>query len=364
VRAHRRPTPRRRTGGFILIVVLVALVVITLLATAVATSTDRALAQAQEDSRLVSAEISQFSTRETLLFLLATQRQTVAGITVDDQVANSYGNALWAAGPDDVSTLPPPLPVGNEIALNASIYLAPDGQRFSLQDDSGLFSVNWTPEPIRSGVLASLGVDRARQGSLEAVRLDYQDPDVAYRIGGAEAEAYEEADLPPPTNSTILSPLELRRMPGWRELVAGLDDRQLLSRFTTARTFALNVNTAPVEILRGLPGADASVTERIVAQRQALPFLLRWEFLQTYPLALDDESPVSFLASGTGNLLLWDTSGGPVRLIHWSLTPVDEDGRPWRIDYEIKLPRDTETGPSPARTPATALLAEPGQAGG
>lgn len=362
--APRRLAPRGGSSGFILIVVLVALVVITLLAAAVATTAERALAQAQEDSRAVSAEISQFSTRETLLFLLATQRQTVAGLTVDDQVARSYGNALWAVGPDDDASMPPPLPVGNEIALNATTYLAPDGQRFLLQDDAGLFSVNWTPEPIRSALLGGMMVDRAQQASLEAIRLDYQDADKAYRIGGGESEVYDEVGLPAPSNSTMLTPLELRRMPRWRELVGALDDRQLLSRFTTARAYALNINTAPVEILQNLPGTNASVTERILAQRQALPFLLRWEFLQSYPLALDDESPVSFLASGTGNLLLWDTSHGSVRLIHWSLTPVDEGGRPWRIDYEVKLPRDAKSGPSPARTPATALLAEPGQGGG
>lgn len=348
-----------RPRGFILLAVLVALVVITLLATAVATVSSRAVDQALQDGQQVDAEIAQFSTRETLMFLLATQRQTVAGLSVDDQVTYSYGNALYTPDPDDAMGLPPPLPIGNEIALDGSPYAGLAGQAFALQDDAGLLSINWTPEPLRAGMLAGLGAEPARWASLEATRLDYQDPDDAYRIGGAEAPQYAENDLPPPTNATLRTPLQLRAMPGWRELVADLQDHELLGRYTVARSVVVNLNTAPRASLRTLPGASDELVERIMAQRRQLPFVLRWEFLRAFPVALDEESPINFLASGSGNLMLWDRDQGPVRLLHWSLTPVDEGGRPWRIDYELTLPRDKKSTQATARQPASALFTEP-----
>ena len=73
----------RRANGFVLVIVLAVLVVLTLLATAVATSASRAIAAAQEDTDRFNGELAMGSTRETLLFLLATQRQTLAGLTVD-----------------------------------------------------------------------------------------------------------------------------------------------------------------------------------------------------------------------------------------------------------------------------------------
>lgn len=357
--------PRMRSGkpaGFVLLMVLAALVVIALLAAAVATVSERVLEETRAEDARLQADIELTGTRETLLFLLATQRQTVSGLTVDDQVVTSFGQAEWVTGPDDDSPLPPPLPVGNEIALDGSAYAAGES-RFALQDAAGLFSINWTPAFLRSGFFNTLGIPPGQRAALEAKRLDYQDPDSEYRLGGAEARQYGDAKLPPPTNQTLLTPLQLRAVMGWRDWLAPLSDQQIVERVTTARVIGLNINTAPASSLAMIPGLDPVSIQRLLDQRQLRPFVLMWEFRNTFPVAVDDEAPLLNLAMGAGTLRLWNNADGPVQLLHWTLTPIAEKGRPWRIDYQLTLPRDDALAKTPARSPASPLLAPPDQAG-
>lgn len=348
--------------GFVLLVVLAALVVIALLAAAVATVSERVLAEARAEDARLQSDIELFGLRETLLFLLATQRQTISGLTVDDQVTTSYGQAQWATGPDDDSPLPPPLPIGNEIALDSSSYAVGES-RFALQDSAGLFSINWTPAFLRAGFFTSLGISPDQWPALEAKRLDYQDPDSEYRLGGAELRQYREANLPPPTNQTLLTPLQLRAVMGWRERLEPLSDQQILDRITTTRVIGLNINTAPASNLGMIPGLDGTSIQRLLDQRQLHPFALMWEFRNTFPVRVDEEAPLLNQANGAGTLRLWNNAGGPVQLLHWTLTPIAEKGRPWRIDYQLTLPRDATLAKTPARSPATPLLAPSDPAG-
>lgn len=355
------PGGHRHGQGFALVAVLVALTVITLLASAVALSTQRAVREASENADNFAADVAMTSTRDTLLFLINTQRQTYAGITVDRQVVWSAGQAT-ASRPmnaDDFG-LPPTLPIGNEIRLDGRPYLGLGGARFSLQDDGGLFSPNWTFDLYRPGFFELLNIPPGDWASLEAKRLDYQDPDDLYRLGGAEAEQYRRAGLRPPTNRTLVTPLEVRQIMGWNDMLADRDDGAVLSLLTTSRNIMVNVNTAPIDVLRTLPGVDETVAKRIVALRESTPYMLGWQFLDTFDIPLDELAPIGLLATGNGTLRLWHNAGGPIRVVHWTLTPTDEGGRPWRIDYELVLPRDDISNDTPARAVASPLLAESG----
>lgn len=354
----RSERPAAAQRGFVLVAVLVALVVITLLASAVAVVSERAVAEARADADAFESEISMVGTRDTILFLLNTQRQTFGGLTVDRQVVWAAGQATATRpGPDDPDQAIPHLPIGNEIKLDGTPYLGLGDVRFALQDDAGLFSPNWALDYYRPGFFSLLGVPPDQWAGLEAKRLDYQDPDSLYRLGGAEAAQYREAGMPPPTNHALLTPLELRRVLGWKQALDGRDDAGIMGLLTTSRTIMINVNTAPVDVLRTLPGVDAGIAARIVALREAQPFMLDWQFRQAFGLP-DLEQPLGLLAVGYGTMKLWHNQAGPIHLVHWTLTPIDK-GRPWRIDYEITLPRDDVADTTPARTAQTPLLAQP-----
>jgi hypothetical protein len=360
----RQRFPRRQAGGFILVAVLVALVVITLLASAVAVVSERAVREARENAEAFEADVAITSTRDTVLFLLNSQRQTYGGLTVDQQVVWSAGQATASRPIDmDMGDLPPRLPVGNEIRLDGTPYRGLDGSRFSLQDDGGLFSPNWTFPLYRPGFFSLLDVPAEEWESLEAKRLDYQDPDHLYRLGGAETPQYFEKKLPPPSNRTLATPLETRRIMDWDKALEGRDDASVMSLLTASRIVLVNVNTAPKDVLRTLPGVDEGKAQRMIALRETLPFMLNWQFLDTFDVPLDEQAPIGFLATGSGTLKLWHNAGGPIRALHWTLTPIDEGGRPWRLDYEIVLPHDEVTDDTPAQATAAPLFAEPDTAG-
>lgn len=354
----------RAQQGFVLVAVLVALVILTLLATAISTTSERAVQEARQNSDAFEAEVAMASTRDTVLFMLNTQRQTVGGLTIDKQVSWSAGEAtaIRPTSAED-SDLPPPLPIGNEIRLDGTTYKGLNGVSFALRDDGGMFSPNWTFELYRPGFFTQLGVPPELWPELEAKRLDYQDPDDLFRLGGAEAEDYRRKGLPPPSNRTLVTPLELRHVMGWSEALKDLDDAQLVSRLTMSRNLMVNINSAPPEVLQTLPGVDKDMAQRMVAMRQPLPFMLHWQFLETFKLPLDELDPIGILPISSGTLQLWHNAVGPSRLLHWTLTPSDEGGRPWRLDYTLVLPRDPAFNQTSARTIPSPLFADPGTPG-
>ena len=74
---------RRRNGGFVLVLVLAMLVVLSLLAGSIAATTARLLEQARQREQAMQDELDMASTRANVLYLLATQRMTVGGLTVE-----------------------------------------------------------------------------------------------------------------------------------------------------------------------------------------------------------------------------------------------------------------------------------------
>lgn len=354
----------RKNRGFVLVVVLVALVILTLLATAIATSSERAMQEARRNSEAFEAEVAMTSTRDTLLFMSTTQRRTFGGLTVDKQVVWSVGAAAAARpSPDDDSGVLPMLPVGTEIRYDGTPYAGLRGARFALRDDGGRFSPNWAFEIFRPRFFEQLGVPAELHAEFEAKRLDYQDPDDLFRLGGAEKDDYVRFGMAPPTNRALVTPLELRRIMGWADALRSLDDRQITSRLTADRTVMINVNTAPPEVLQTIPGMKFEAARRVVASRQSLPFMLSWRFIDDFKLPLDELAPIGFLATDSGTLELWHNAGGPTRLLHWTLTPTNEGGRPWRFDYSLVLPRDAALDQTPPRQVASPLFANPGPPG-
>jgi len=347
------PPRSRHDHGFVLVIVLTLLVVLALLAAAVATSAERTIRAAQADAERFQAELDMDSTRETVLFMLSTQRQTLGGLTVrpEDAVA-----ALTMT--DDDSEGFAVLPIGNEIRLDSTPYQGVGVARFALQDDRGLLSLNWAPPTRRFAFYETLGVPQNRWGALEAKRLDYQDEDDLHRLNGAEKEHYLRAGLPPPSNRTLATPLEIRRILDFGPLLADMDDARLLSMLTTARSIAVNLNTAPVDVLMLLPGLNRANAERMVHIRRTAPFVSVWQTQQTFGIASTLEDDLTLFAGQSGNLMLWNQHSGTRRLVHWSLIPsqITDDPMPWRIDYEVTLPRGDDAEQATVGIPDTPLF--------
>jgi hypothetical protein len=328
----RRPPRRRQASGFVLVLVLAMLVVLGLLAGGIAATTARLLEQSQQRAQRMQDAIDMANTRATVLYLLSTQRMTVGGLTVDDTVIAADGTRRRIESPDDLDSA---LPVGNEIALDGRAYRGLGGAAFSLQDDYGLFGVNWNPPWMLQRLLAQAGPNDQDPQTLINRLLDYQDPDDLYRLNSAEAEGYRRAGLPPPSNRPLTTPLELLRVMGWREALSGLSPAEVAATVSVDNVAVINVNTAPERVLRTLAGVDATLARRAIDYRKVQPFLTENAFFDFLGLPKSVEAPVAVYPAMSGTLRLWPSHGGQVALVHWMLTPIEDGGRPWREDYEL-----------------------------
>lgn len=345
------PAPASR--GFVLIIVLTMLVVLTLLATAVATSAERALQAAIADADRFQSELDMAGTRDTFLFLFATQRKTLAGVTVREEDAAPASSAD-AMDPDAMGYSV--LPVGDEIRLDGTAYHGLGTTAFAAQDDRGLLSINWAPSLLRDAFFQSRGVAASEWNGLDAKRLDYQDEDDLHRLNGAEKDQYQKDTLPPPSNRPLATPLEARRILGWGKMLGAMDDAKLLSVLTLSRSTSLNLNTAPVEVLGLLPNMTKDNAARMAELRRSTPLTSIYQASQTFGLPSAAEEMLSLFAIQSGSLILWNQRSGARRFIHWTQTPLEANGSPWRIDYEVILPRGNESDQTVVGTPQTSLF--------
>jgi general secretion pathway protein K len=343
-------------GGFILLTVIAILVVLVLLAAAAATTTNRMRADQGGDDARLTGEIDGFSTRATVLYLLGTQRFTFGGLTVDSQMRFT---ADEQTNKDDAEGGLSNMPVGTELRLDNSPYQGLGTSVFALQDDTGRLSVNWSNPALLERWLIHLKVPLEQQGPLFAKLLDYQSPGDTYRLNGAKAEQYRAAGRAPPPHRTLVTPLELRQVLDWDKALAGLDDRQLLDMVTVMRSAQINVNTAPVSVLKLLPGVTADMAARVVAMRQLQAFYQYWAVYELLPTVSPDLDLVSLHPGGSGTITVWPETGAAGSQLHWTLSPFDDGGRPWRIDYELRLPARPRSERTPVREAATPLLAHP-----
>lgn len=345
-----------RSGGFILVMVLAMLVVLSLLATTVAVITQRLRDEALDRQRQFQDELDISSTRASMLYLLTTQRMTFAGLTVDNRMVLSSDEKVFKRDGEEPRSL---MPVGNELALDSTPYRGTGRAVVALQDDRGLLGVNWASPLMIDQAFANAGVAQQTRGTLGNLLLDYQDPDDLYRINGAERDDYRKAERPPPSNRTLATPLELRRVIGWDKALASFDDAELMATFTVARSPQINVNTAPAQVLRSLQGVDEAGAQRVIAARRLAPLIDMRALFQILGYIPPEFESLSLYPANSGILRLWSADGSAIRVIHWTLTPIDDGGKPWREDYEFTLARAQSADDNVARPNPAAIFAEP-----
>lgn len=347
---------KRRPGGFVLLLVLASLVVLSLLAAAIATRVERAVQDQAAEEQALRDAIDAESTRATVLYVASTRRYTFGGLTIDDAMVLRDGRTGQVVPGAEIDSY---TPIGNEIRVDGTPYRGLGDTRFAIQDDRGRISINFSPRVMLDLWLQGRGVEPSERTALYSSLLDYQDPDDLTRVGGAEADEYREAGLPPPPNRTLMTPLELRRVMGWREPLAALSDEELVRIFSVARSALVNVNSASADVLATLPGWNPEVAARIVAHRRdaMLPHTLALRAVAgTMPL---DPDAVILFPGDVASLTTWVPGRGNVLLEQWQLTPMDDGGRPWRTLYRLWLPAPDNAHGIDARPTGAPVFGDP-----
>lgn len=329
----RRRARAGQAQGFVLVLVLAMLVVLSLLAGSIAGITARLRDQAQFRQQYLRDSIDIASTRATLMYLLNTQRMTVGGLTVDQNVSFGDSGIRPIESDEDLFSS---FPLGNEIALDGRTYQGLRAVRFALQDDRGLFGVNWSPPQALQRLLDQGKTPTTIPAQTLINRLlDYQDPDDLYRLNSMEADGYRSAGLTLPSNRPLATPMELWRVAGWQEALGFLQAPELSDTVSLENTSVINVNTAPARVLLTMEGMDAELVARILARRKVQPFMTDTEFFEFLGMRTSADRGIAVYPAPSGTLKLWSANGGQVGLVHWTLTPLEDGQPPWREDYEL-----------------------------
>ncbi len=318
--------------GFLLVVVLWLLLTGVLIVSYLSSWVTNALEQ-----RFVEAERTQFvvdahTTRSALLYLLSTERMTVAGVStgftpLDRSEMDGEGN--W-----DTSAL------GNEIRLDNRVYKGAGDVVFSLQDQRGLININYGSDALIESFLGAHNIDFEQRNALVDKLRDYIDEDELYRLNGAEAAQYRQQGKPGPRNSELLSTLELRNVLGWSQEELPIPDRIFMTFFSTVRNAQLNLNTAPEEVLQTLPGVSVKNARKIVELRQQKAFESRTMLasqLGDIPAEVLD-AYVLFPSPYVGMTIWQPGYEGMREYFGIKLKSLEPGGKPWSITESFRFP--------------------------
>ncbi len=268
-RFHSSPPPGRHSKGFILVATLIVIAMISLGAAYFATRVEEMQASALLLQTTAEFERDAHTSRQMVAFAAITNPRNLRGLAVAE----------------------------GDLALDGRPYQIDEHTQISVQDERGLLNVNMSPEYVLRRFLASLGLPLERQSRMVDTLQDYIDIDDLKRLNGAEREDYERAGLAPPSNDYLLSHDELKQIPGWIEFFrdvqraggqAGVD--KVLSLMVANRIGGINVNSAPREVLRAIPGLDASRLEALLDQRRIAPFSSLAQLGPFTNGALDDDN--------------------------------------------------------------------------
>jgi len=252
-RPHCRPGSPA-AAGFVLVATLVAIAIISLGAAYFASQVDTLRNSARQLQSWSEAERDAFSVREMLLYAAATGFRDEGGLT--------FANTT--------------------LATDGRRYRLTDTVSVSVQDERGLLAINTLDERTLSKLLSVIGMPTESHARLIDSLLDYMDPDDLRRLNGAEAREYAAANKPAPANDFLRTRDQIADVLGWDTILDRLDSAAppaapgLRARFTNlfsaATHFGLNINSAPLHVLRTVPGLDPTKISTLIDQRHATPF--------------------------------------------------------------------------------------------
>ena len=377
--------------GFVLIATLWTLAAMAVLAAYIDGVASADMERAAVAKVALERELARRSAEATLGYLLSTGRMNHRGLMLEPE--QSFSDADGNRGPDRSVGV---------IGVTGQTYAGPGGTRFSLQDENGLVSVNFPRTAEFAAALSYAGIAPADIDRIVPRTDDYIDMDDQLSLGGAEHFDYEQVAAPAPaatssrtdaaasvqdraagasttwdpefaaaspgpvatsslrfpnpSNWSMATPLELKRVLGVDGLIAPGQWRRLLPMLTMRQTSGYNFNTMRPEVLAAVldvePDAVDNIlnarTERSVA-RLNLIHMLTGTHLDIDPTALE------WLPSRFVRIAIWHNAGGLRFFVGMVLTPFGD--APWRIDYRYTEPAiDNESSDAGVLQAATPLL--------
>lgn len=147
-----------------------------------------------------------------------------------------------------------------------------------ITDESGKINLNTLRDNngiILKNLLINNGVAEDTAGIIVDSILDWKDKDNLHRLNGAEDDYYQSLPKPYKAKNADFDSLEelifVRGMT--RRILQGSPDRKGILPFCTidSKTDKINLNAAPIEVLKAIPGMTDEMIQRILAYRDLSP---------------------------------------------------------------------------------------------
>ncbi len=251
----------RQSGAALLAVLVVSVVLVTLLASA-ALIMDNRLQLAEQARQQFTDGAAAYAKTNELIYLLATQRLTVAGIS---QGSNQQGLQRNEDG-QFIQRIS-----GDEWRTDGFIYEEGNIQ-FSIQNENGLLPVNSAFQYWLKRWLQNKGYSNTEQAFLTDRLADYADADDWHRAGGAERRDYERLGKRSPANFLLQQCAELYLVDRWPPVIE--KHPAILGHCSLRRSPQLNINAVPLSLWQVLWPASA---EKVAAARAAGDWVVHYQ---------------------------------------------------------------------------------------
>jgi general secretion pathway protein K len=231
-----------------------------------------------------------------------------------------------------------------------SITGGEDGATYEVRvtPENGKFDINVIGEEALKEILRNGGLSGDEAEGLGDAILDWRDKDEETRPRGAEEQDYASVPEPvKPRNGRFASVGELRYVRGATHEIY---TRLLSTVFTVdSGMHGVNVNVAPVEVLRVLPGMTPDLAAQAMTLREETPFRSAADLAALLGTESDGPSsvPVSFSARASSVYTITSVgrAGGKVTRVIRCTIGVHGDPNPFKIRrWEDHVPFYEEAG--------------------
>jgi len=314
--------------GFVLVAVLWSLAGLSLLSAYIATTVEQDVVHAIGAKDRLAADLAKRSAEQTLLYLLSANPQDHKSVVLMDE--QKFAERYSESGFKRL------LSSQERLGLLADKYDYREVVVFSLQDESGLVSINSPQVPLLAAALRYVGMGEYDISVFNSRLGDYIDADHRARLNGAEYFEYRQAELPGPANQLLLTPAELQLMLGFDEFISPEQWLLLRPMLSVRQSVGVNVNLMSEAVLLALFSGASSGVERLLVERESRVLRTRAqiETVVGKPLPFDD-AELRIQPSANYRLELRADGNRQVQVKGLALTPFGEKA-PWRFDYEYK----------------------------
>ena len=325
---------RRGSGGFILALTLWIIALFGLGVAAINTWVSMAVENARALRQRTDAAVALSNTTNEIVFAMGTRPMTRRGLEVGSDLKRPETSGMFEALAVNFET-------ESYVALDDRPYLMQSDQNYAvhIQDGRGLLNLNSATPQMLDRFLTMYNVPETLRNQLPDTLGDWTDEDDLTRLAGAEREDYERRNRLPPSNVSLMTPLEAQNVLGWDEVPQLWEADQKSPILTTCTIAGFNPNTAPeVVLLTNVPGLTEPAAAHVIEQRQESPFQHAREFMEAASVTIPNES--FFFGVTPGNCVIVDfidrTTNEDTRF-SLSLNPFSQN-QPWQVDYAYRIP--------------------------